>query len=58
MLMIQTFNGHSSPFCESDPKHLCFRGVYVSCTLSVQTSHFLLTILVLPYFGATIAIQN
>ena len=37
---------------------VCFRGVYVSCTLSVQTSRFLLTILVLPCFGATIAIQN
>ena len=28
-----------------------FSSVYVFCTLRVHTSHFLLTILLLPYFG-------
>ncbi len=32
--------------------------VYVFCTLCLQIKHFLLTILVLLYFGATIAVQN
>ena len=43
MLMIETFSGYSVFFT-----FLCFRGVYVSCALYVQTSHFLFTILVLP----------